>query len=375
MKKVGILGGGQLGRMLLQSAANYPVETYILESDPDCPAAKLCHHFQIGNIRSREDVLAFGRQVDVLTIEIEQVNLEALEQLEQEGIEVIPSPSVLRVIQNKIRQKEFYVANGIPTAPFVVTQNQTELTEHLSLLPAVHKLGVGGYDGRGVVVLNSEKDLHKAFAEPSVLEQKIDIHQEIAVIVAVDQQGTLTCYPAVEMIFNSNLNLLDYQLCPASISTEIEINAASLARQVVGAFGSPGLFAVEMFVDQLGEVWINEIAPRVHNSGHHTIEAHYSSQFDMVWRILLGFPLGNPDRILPSAMINLVGADEQSGEALYEGLAEILAMPQAFVHIYGKRVTKPGRKMGHITLLNNNLEALRLDAERVKRMIQVNASK
>ena len=375
MKKVGILGGGQLGRMLLQSAANYPVETYILESDPDCPAAKLCHHFQIGNIRSREDVLAFGRQVDVLTIEIEQVNLEALEQLEQEGIEVIPSPSVLRVIQNKIRQKEFYVANGIPTAPFVVTQNQTELTEHLSLLPAVHKLGVGGYDGRGVVVLNSEKDLHKAFAEPSVLEQKIDIHQEIAVIVAVDKQGTLTCYPAVEMIFNSNLNLLDYQLCPASISTEIEINAASLARQVVGAFGSPGLFAVEMFVDQLGEVWINEIAPRVHNSGHHTIEAHYSSQFDMVWRILLGFPLGNPDRILPSAMINLVGADEQSGEALYEGLAEILAMPQAFVHIYGKRVTKPGRKMGHITLLHNNLEALRLDAERVKRMIQVNASK
>ena len=375
MKKVGILGGGQLGRMLLQSAANYPVETYILESDPDCPAAKLCHHFQIGNIRSREDVLAFGRQVDVLTIEIEQVNLEALEQLEQEGIEVIPSPSVLRVIQNKIRQKEFYVANGIPTAPFVVTQNQTELTEHLSLLPAVHKLGVGGYDGRGVVVLNSEKDLHKAFAEPSVLEQKIDIHQEIAVIVAVDKQGTLTCYPAVEMIFNSNLNLLDYQLCPASISTEIEVNAASLAQQVVGAFGSPGLFAVEMFVDQLGEVWINEIAPRVHNSGHHTIEAHYSSQFDMVWRILLGFPLGNPDRILPSAMINLVGADEQSGEALYEGLAEILAMPQAFVHIYGKRVTKPGRKMGHITLLNNNLEALRLDAERVKRMIQVNASK
>ena len=152
MKKVGILGGGQLGRMLLQAAANYPVETYILESDPDCPAAKLCHHFQIGNIRSREDVLAFGRQVDVLTIEIEQVNLEALEQLEQEGIEVIPSPSVLRIIQNKIRQKEFYVANGIPTAPFVVTQNQTELTQHLSLLPAVHKLGVGGYDGRGVVV-------------------------------------------------------------------------------------------------------------------------------------------------------------------------------------------------------------------------------
>lgn len=194
-------------------------------------------------------------------------------------------------------------------------------------------------------------------------------------IVAVDQQGVLTCYPAVEMIFNSNLNLLDYQLCPASISTEIEVNAAALARQVVGAFGSPGLFAVEMFVDQLGEVWINEIAPRVHNSGHHTIEAHYSSQFDMVWRILLGFPLGNPDQILPSAMINLVGADEQSGEALYEGLAEILAMPQAFVHIYGKRVTKPGRKMGHITLLHNNLEALRLDAERVKRMIQVNASK
>lgn len=373
MKKVGILGGGQLGRMLLQAAANYPVITYVMESDPDCPAAHLCHHFQTGDIRSYDQVLAFGRQVDVLTIEIEQVNLEALEQLEQEGIRVIPSPSVLRTIQNKILQKEFYQANGIPTAPYVITQNQAELHQHLDLLPAVHKLGVGGYDGRGVVVLDHEKDLPKGFDEPSVLERKIDIQQEIAVIVAVDQQGSLTCYPAVEMIFDPALNLLDYQLCPAFISTEIENEALTLAKQVIRAFGSPGLFAVEMFVDRSGKVWINEIAPRVHNSGHHTIEAHYSSQFDMLCRILLDYPLGNPERIQPSIMINLVGADGYSGEAIYEGLDEVLRLPHSFVHIYGKQVTKPGRKMGHITLMNPDLESLKQDAERVKQLIRVKA--
>lgn len=375
MKKLGILGGGQLGRMLLQAAANYPVETHVLESDLNCPAANLCHHFHTGDIRAYDSVLAFGRQVDVLTIEIEQVNVEALEQLDREGKQVIPHPSVLRIIQNKIRQKEFYQTNGIPTAPFVITQNQTELTQYLDWLPAVHKLGLGGYDGRGVVVLNNESDLPKAFSAPSVLEQKIDIRQEIAILVAVDQQLRSTCYPAVEMRFDQKLNLLDYQICPASIKTKIEIEAIGLANQVVAAFGSPGLFAVELFVDASERVWINEIAPRVHNSGHHTIEAHFSSQFDMLCRIMLGYPLGNPDRILPSAMINLVGADGSSGPAVYEGLEQALAMPHAFVHIYGKRITKPGRKMGHITLLHADAEILKRDAERIKERVRVVASK
>lgn len=371
MKKVGILGGGQLGRMLLQAAANYPVETYVLESDPLCPASALCHHFQLGDIRDRDSVLAFGRLVDVLTIEIEQVNLEALEQLEREGIQVIPHPSVLRIIQNKIEQKAFYLSNNIPTAPFVITQNKDELTQHLSLLPAVHKLGVGGYDGRGVVVLNNESDLHKAFSDPAVLEQKIQIQQEIAILVAVDQQGKMTAYPPVEMVFNDALNLLDYQICPATISREIEDQSRTLALQVVTAFGSPGLFAVELFVDAANRVWINEIAPRVHNSGHHTIEAHYCSQFDMLCRILLGYPLGNPEWILPSAMINLVGEEGHFGEVRYAGLEQVLEIPHAFVHLYGKRVTKPGRKMGHITLMHANPEMLKAASERVRGMIRV----
>lgn len=371
MIKVGILGGGQLGRMLLQAAANYPAETFVMENDPSCPAATLCHQFHQGNIREYDSVLQFGRLVDVLTIEIEQVNVDALERLEQEGIRVIPKPAVLRTIQNKIHQKEFYRENQLPTAPFCITQNRSELINHLELLPAVHKLGMGGYDGRGVAILNQESDLALGFDEPAVLEKKIEIQKEIAVLVAVAQSGEIRVYPSVEMIFDPKLNLLDYQVCPADVTTEIESKAGALAKQLVRAFQSPGLFAVEMFLDHANQIWINEVAPRVHNSGHHTIEAHYSSQFDMLWRILLGLPLGNPEAILPSLMINVVGAAGFSGEASYEGLQEVLERPNVFVHLYGKKLTKPGRKMGHITLMGADPDQLKRSAQEIKTQFRV----
>jgi 5-(carboxyamino)imidazole ribonucleotide synthase len=371
MKKVGILGGGQLGRMLLQAAANYPTETYVMENDAECPAANLCHHFVLGNIRDFDSVLQFGRTVDVLTIEIEQVNVDALERLEKEGITVIPRPAVLRTIQNKIHQKTFYQQNNIPTAPFRITPSKAALSEHLDLLPAVHKLGIGGYDGKGVTILNTVADLDAGFDEPSVLEKKIDIQKELAVLVAVSQTGEIVAYPSVEMVFDQKLNLLDYQICPSLISTEIETKAVSLAKQLVSAFDSPGLFAVEMFIDLENNIWINEIAPRVHNSGHHTIEAHYCSQFDMLWRILMGMPLGNPEPIMPSLMLNLIGANGFSGKARYEGLEELLRLPNAFLHLYGKKDTKPGRKMGHVTLMGSYLEDLTATADNIKSTLRV----
>ncbi len=367
MKKVGILGGGQLGRMLLQAAANYPVETFVMENDPECPAAHLCHHFTKGDIRNFEAVYNFGKHLDAITIEIENVNIDALEKLEQEGIRVYPKPSVLRIICNKIEQKKYYEQHQIPTAEFVITNNASELSSHQSFLPAVHKLGMGGYDGRGVQIIQSADDMLKAFDAPAVLEKLVPIHKEIAQMLAVNEKGETALYPPVEMLFDQDLNLLDYQLCPAELDKKILYKVEAIALAVVRNFKSPGIFAVEMFVDKNGEVFVNETAPRVHNSGHHTIEAHYSSQFDMLWRLILDYPLGNTAAILPSIMINLIGAEGFSGEAKYEGLEDILRIESAFVHIYGKKYTKPGRKMGHITIVSKEKQDLLYLANKVKR--------
>ena len=371
MQKVGILGGGQLGRMLLQAAANYPVETYVLESDPECPSAHLCHHFTQGDIRRFEDVYAFGKGLDALTIEIENVNIDALERLEQEGVRVIPKPSVLRIIKNKIRQKEFYAAHAIPTAPFLITQNRADLERHRDFLPAVHKIGEGGYDGKGVQLLQQQNDLALGFDAPGVLEKMVKIRKEIAQLVAVDAQGKTALYPPVEMVFNPRLNLLDYQLSPADIPTDVLWKIEAISLSLVRHLASPGLFAVELLVDERNDVLVNETAPRVHNSGHHSIEAHYSSQFDMLWRILLGYPLGNTKAILPSVMINLIGEDGYSGPAYYEGLEEVLKIDNAFVHLYGKTETRPGRKMGHVTVLSAEKQDLVHKANKVRQTLRV----
>ena len=370
MQKVGILGGGQLGRMLLQAAANYPVETYVMENDAECPAAHLCHHFVLGDIRNFNDVYDFGKNLDAITIEIESVNEQALEKLESEGVKVYPRPGALRTIKNKILQKQFYRDNQIPTADFVITTKKDELQNHLSFLPAVHKLGMGGYDGRGVQILKTKDDIGKAFDEPAVLEKLVGIQKEIAQIIAIGTDGEAALYPPVDMVFDEHLNLLDYQISPADIPEKALWKIEAISMAVVKGLQSPGIFAVELFIDKQDEVYVNETAPRVHNSGHHTIEANYSSQFDMLWRIMLGYPLGNTDHILPAAIVNIIGNDGHTGEAKYEGLGEVLQMDNVFVHIYGKKQTKPGRKMGHVTVLSKEKQELIHKANRIKHTLK-----
>ena len=375
MLRVGILGGGQLGRMLLQEAANYPVQVHVMERDEHCPAANLSHKFIKGDITAYEDVVKFGEGVDMLTIEIENVNIEALEYLETKGVKVIPRPSALKTIKNKILQKEFYQINQIHSSDFVILQNKGEIKQFAEYLPAAQKLATGGYDGKGVQLIKSINDVEKGFDAPSVLEKMVDIDKEIAITVAVAQNHEMVVYPAVEMVFDPVLNLLDFQVCPAGISDATLKKASFLAKEVAKGFASPGLFAVEMFVDKQGDVWVNETAPRVHNSGHHTIEAHFSSQFDMLWRILLNYPLGNTAMVTPSVMLNIIGADGYTGKTAYEGLEEVLAMPNAFVHLYGKADTKPGRKMGHATLMGDDTNTLLEGARKIRATLIVKSEK
>lgn len=369
--KAGILGGGQLGRMLLQAAANYVVETYVLENDENCPAAHLCHHFIKGDIKDFDTVYNFGKGLDVLTIEIEAVNVDALEKLEQEGVRIIPKPSTIKTIKNKIRQKEFYKVNEIPSPHFISTRFKEQVKQNLDFLPAVHKLGEGGYDGKGVQVLRSESDIDKAFDQPAVLEKMVDIKKEIAIIAAMNEAGDTALFPPAEMIFDPVLNLLDYHLSPADIPQKVLWKAEAIALKLLKTFNSAGLFAVEMFIDKEDNVWVNETAPRVHNSGHHTIEANYCSQYDMLWRIMLQLPLGNTKPILPSSLVNLIGENGFSGEAKYEGLDEVMEMENVFVHLYGKKETKPGRKMGHATIISNDRTDLIHKANKIKHTLKV----
>lgn len=371
MLKVGILGGGQLGRMLLQAAANYPVETFVMENDGECPAAHLCHHFTKGDIRNFEDVYAFGKGLDAITIEIESVNEDALEKLESEGVKVYPKTAALRTIKNKILQKQFYAKHQVPTAPFEITANLDELRKKSDFIPAFHKIGAGGYDGKGVQMLKSKDDIDKGFDAPSVLEKMVAIDKEIAQIIAVGEKGEIALYPLVDMVFNADLNLLDYQISPASLPEKTLWKIEAIAMRVVKELKSPGLFAVELFVSKQGDVFVNETAPRVHNSGHHTIEANFSSQFDMLWRVILGYPLGNPAAIYPSALVNLIGEEGHGGTPVYEGLPEVLQMDCAFVHIYGKKQTKPGRKMGHVTILSKDAVDLVHRAHKIKQTLKV----
>ncbi|HEX5026477.1 MAG TPA: 5-(carboxyamino)imidazole ribonucleotide synthase [Agriterribacter sp.] len=371
MLKVGILGGGQLGRMLLQAAANYPVETYVMENDIECPAAHLCYHFVKGDIRNYDDVYHFGKGLDAIAIEIESVNDDALAALEAEGVKVYPRTATLRTIKNKIEQKQFYAEHEIPSSAYVITQTLQDLEHHVDFLPAVHKLATGGYDGRGVQVIKSKENLDSGFNAPAVLEKMINVHKEIAQIVAVNENGQTALYPPVDMVFDPVLNLLDYQVSPAELAENILWKVEAIALKVVKALKSPGIFAVELFIDKAGDVFVNETAPRVHNSGHHTIEANYSSQFDMLWRIMLNYPLGNTAPILPAAIVNVLGEPNCSGTAKYQGLEDVLQMDNVFVHIYGKKETKPGRKMGHVTILSNDRKDLTYKQSRIRHILKV----
>ncbi len=371
MIKAGILGGGQLGRMLLQAAANYPVETYVMENDAACPSAHLCHHFTKGDITNFDDVYQFGKGLDVLTIEIENVNEDALQKLEDEGVKIFPKPAALKIIKNKITQKEFYKAIEVPSGEFITTKNKADVQQHAAFLPAVHKIASGGYDGKGVELMKHPADFDRAFDAPAVLEKMVDIKKELSIIIAVSQSGETVIYDPVDMVVDQRLNLLSYQISPAKLIDKVKWKAEAVALKVVKELKSPGIFAVELFADNDDNIWVNETAPRVHNSGHHSIEACYSSQFDMLWRVLLNYPLGNPDHILPAAIVNLVGEEGHTGEAYYEGLPETLAMDNVFVHIYGKKQTKPGRKMGHVTILSSEPQELLHKANQIKHLLKV----
>lgn len=371
MMKVGILGGGQLGRMLLQAAANYPVEVHVMDKDDDCPAAPFCNHFVKGDIQDFDDVYRFGQGLNAIAIEIESVNEDALEKLEEAGVMTYPRANALRIIKNKISQKRFYKEQEIPSPEFLITENLEELRTKVDFVPAVHKIGKGGYDGKGVRVIQTMQDLQNGFDAPAVLEKMLVIRKEISQVIAMNEKGETAVYPSVDMVFDPILHVLDYQISPADLPKEILWKVEAIALKLVKALKSPGIFAVEFFIDHKNEVYLNETAPRVHNSGHHTIEANYCSQFDMLWRVILGYPLGNTEPILPAAMVNLLGSDNYDGEPQYEGLPDVLKIENAFVHIYGKRLTKAGRKMGHVTILSRDKSDLVHCAHKVKNALRV----
>ena len=369
--KLGILGGGQLGRMLIQSCVNLNVNTSVLDPSSQAPCSGFSNEFRKGSLQDFDTVYAFGKSVDLLTIEIENVNVEALYQLEKEGIPVFPQPSVIEIIQDKRIQKQFYVDNGIPTPAFILIENAQEIKKHLDFLPAFQKLGKGGYDGGGVQSLKSEADLEKAFNAPSLLESYIDFDKEISVIAARNSDGEITTYPAVECVFFPEYNLVDYLIAPSSISEKIEKEAQEIAKKVVEKLGIVGILAVEMFVTKNGEVLVNEVAPRPHNSGHQTINANYTSQYEQHLRAILNLPLGSTAIKRPSAMVNLLGEDGYQGTAIYEGIEDIMRIEGVSVFLYGKSATKPHRKMGHITIVDDSIEALKAKVELVKKSIKV----
>lgn len=368
---LGILGGGQLGRMLIQEAINYNVFTKVLDPASDAPCQHLASAFEVGSLQDYDTVLAFGRKVDVLTIEIEHVNVDALEQLEHEGVAVYPPPKVLRMVQDKGLQKDFYRSNQIPTSPYYLVKNLEEAKALLEKGPFMQKMRTGGYDGRGVTPLRNEQDLPSAFDAPSVLESFVDLEKEISVIVARNPQGEISTFPVVELEFNPEVNLVEFLFSPASISTEIESTALELARKLIEQLDFVGILAVEMFVTKKGEVLINEIAPRPHNSGHHSIEANYTSQYEQHLRAILSMPLGSTQIISPAVMVNLLGHPDHTGDATYSGLESILATEGVKLHLYGKKTTKPFRKMGHATILAKDLKSAKVIAREVQQKLQV----
>ena len=369
--KLGILGGGQLGRMLIQACTNFDLHSSVLDKDPNAPCSLLASSFKPGDITDFDTVYAFGKTVDMLTIEIENVNVEALKKLEQEGLTVYPQPAIIDIIKDKRRQKMFYREHGIPTAHFVLVDNREAIKQHMDFLPAFNKLGTGGYDGGGVQRIRNEEDIDKGFDAPGLLETLVDFACEISVIAARNSKGEVSVFPAVECVFHPEHNLVDYLFAPSEVSAEIEEKAESIARQVIASFGLVGLLAVEMFVTRDGEVLVNEVAPRPHNSGHQTINANITSQYEQHLRAILGLPLGATDIILPSAMVNLLGEAGYTGPAKYEGLDDLLAIEGASIFLYGKKETRPQRKMGHVTIVDQNADELKRKVEEVKKVIKV----
>lgn len=367
--KLGVLGAGQLGRMLIQEAINWNVHVYTLDGDPEAPCAKISHEFTCGSITDYETVLNFGKDKNLITVEIENVNIEALEELEREGVSVFPQPRVLRIIRDKGIQKQFYADNGIPTADFRLIESG-EINQHTDFLPFAQKLRTGGYDGKGVQIMQSSSDFDKSFDAATVLEKFVDFQKELAVIVARNKNGEVISYPTVECEFNPQANLVEFLFSPAEISADMEQEAQRMAIDIIQKLDMVGILAVEFFLTKEGKLLVNEIAPRPHNSGHHTIECNVTSQFEQHLRSILNLPLGATDLIQPGAMINILGEPNSNGTAYYQGLEVLLAEPGVYVHIYGKEKVKEFRKMGHFTITAPTVEDLKQKAERLKNCIK-----
>ena len=370
-KKLGLLGGGQLGRMMIQEAISYNIDVHVLDGDPNAPCKSIATSFREGSITDYATVLDFGQDKDVLTVEIENVNIEALEALEQQGKKVFPQPRVLRIIKDKGLQKQFYLDHHLPTAPFILVNNLDELRENRDFLPAANKIRTGGYDGKGVVLLRSETDIPNGFDAPGILEKFVPFSKELSVIVVRNERNETVAYPVVECEFNPQLNLVEFLFAPAAISPETEARAKEIAIDVINQLDMIGILAVEFFLLESGELLINEIAPRPHNSGHHTIECNYTSQFEQHFRSVLDLPLGAPGIVLPGVMINLLGEAGYHGDAKYLGMTEAMHQKGVYVHLYGKKQTKPFRKMGHITVALPDIDRAKKIARQLLQTVKV----
>lgn len=369
--EIGILGGGQLGRMLIQAGIDLNLNINILDPDENAPCKDLAKSFYIGDLWDYDTVYNFGKKQDLITIEIENVNIDALKQLKAEGKRVYPQPEVLEIIQDKRKQKAFYKEHHIPTADFLLIENRAELKEKEGFLPAVQKLGKSGYDGKGVQKIINPDDFDKGFDAPSLLEKLVDFEKEISVIVARSENGDVTTFPTVELVFHPEHNLVEFLFAPAMISEELAQNAAAIAEQTAEALGIVGLLAVEMFVDKNGNILVNEVAPRPHNSGHQTIKANDTSQYEQHLRAILDLPLGSTAIKKTSAMVNLLGEDGYTGLAHYQGIEQAMRKEGVYIHLYGKKLTKPFRKMGHVTIIDQNIDRLKEKAQFVKETIKV----
>jgi 5-(carboxyamino)imidazole ribonucleotide synthase len=369
---IGILGGGQLGRMFIQNAIRYDAEIFVMDPDPSAPCAQLASKFVLGNINDFETVIEFGRTVDVLTVEIEHVNSDALRQLENEGVSVYPQSSVLSLIQHKGKQKDFYKEFGIPTSPYVFIESRSDI-ESLddSWFPCFQKLFTSGYDGKGVKRLNSKADLSEAFDAPSLLEKLVDLKMEFAVMVSGHAHDVYCTFPAVDMVFHPEANLVEFLSAPSALPTSITDRAEKIAKEIALRLNIRGILAIEFFLDQNDEIIVNEMAPRPHNSGHHTIQGNVVSQFEQHFRSIVGWAPGDTSTVKPAVMLNVLGEPGYSGAVKYVGLEEISAIPGVNVHLYGKKITKPYRKMGHVTVTADSTEEAMQIAHHVKSIIKV----
>ncbi len=368
---LGILGGGQLGRMLIQESINFNVNIHVLDPDPEAPCKDICNKFKVGSLTDYQTVYEFGKKLDLITIEIEKVNVDALEQLEKEGVIVYPQSRVIRLIQDKGVQKQFFKENHIPTAPFHLIQSKKELASAHMPYPYIQKLRRDGYDGRGVYTVKSEADLINAFEAPSLIEKLIDFEKELSVIVARNENGEVKTFPCVEMEFNPEANLVEFLISPSILDFEILQRADQIAIKIAEDLKIVGILAVELFLTRSGEILVNEIAPRPHNSGHQSIEGNYTSQYEQLLRAIFNLPLGDTHTLGNAVMINLLGEKGYEGYAEYEGLDKALALSGVYLHLYGKKITKPFRKMGHVTILDADREKAIEKARFVQNTIKV----